>query len=68
MKVQEYAQSLLRCEEAMAVKEQEKADLLESYRSLSNEANKLDSTVQSSLGENSATRLELSTVTQVSAF
>ena len=52
----------------MAVKEQEKADLLESYRSLSNEANKLDSTVQSSLGENSATRLELSTVTQVSAF
>ena len=38
---------------------------MESYRSLSEEADKLDSTVQLSLGENSATKLELSTLIQV---
>ena len=65
LKVQEYTQSLLRAEEAIAVKEQEKAELMESYRSLSEEADKLDSTVQLSMGENSATKLELSTLMQV---
>ncbi len=65
LKVQEYAQSLLRAEEAIAVKEREKSELVESYRALSEEADKLDSTVQVSLGENSATKLELSTIAQV---
>ncbi len=65
LKVQEYAQSLLRAEEAIAVKEREKSELVESYRALSEEADKLDSTVQLSLGEKSATKLELSTIAQV---
>lgn len=45
--------------------EQEKVDLLESYQALSDEAEKLDSTVQHSLGETSTTRMELATLTQV---
>ncbi len=65
LKIQEYAQSLLRAEEAIAVKEREKAELVESYKTLSEEADKLDSTVQLSLGENSVTKLELSTIAQV---
>ena len=40
-------------------------DLLESYQALSDEAEKLDSTVQHSLGETSTTRMELSTLMQV---
>lgn len=63
--MQEYAQNLLRAEEAIAVKEREKTELVESYRTLSEEADKLDSTVQLSLGENSVTKLELSTIAQV---
>ncbi len=65
LKVREYAQSLLRAEEAIAVKEREKTELVDSYQTLSEEADKLDSTVQLSLGENSATKLELSTIAQV---
>ena len=42
----------------------EKVELMESYQSLSNEANRLDSTVQQSLGENSSVRHELATVAQ----
>ncbi len=37
LKVQEYAQSLLRAEEAIAVKEREKSKLVESYRRLERE-------------------------------
>ena len=47
------------------LQEQEKVDLLESYQALSDEAEKLDSTVQHSLGETSTTRMELATLTQV---
>ncbi len=47
------------------VQEQEKIDLLESYRALSDEAEKLDSTVQQSLGESSSVRMEMAAVTQV---
>lgn len=65
LKVLEYTQSLLRAEETIAVKEKEKSELIESYRVLSEEADKLDSTIQLSLGENSATKLELSTLAQV---
>ena len=65
VKVQEYAQSVLRYEEAMAVKEQEKTELFDSYRSLSQEADRLDSTVQQSLGETSTARHEVATLAQV---
>ena len=65
LKIQEYAQSLLQAEKAIAVKERERSELVESYRALSEEADKLDSSVQLSLGENSATKLELSTIVQV---
>ena len=67
MKVQEYAQTILRYEGTMAAKDREKDELLESYQSLSNEANRLDSTVQQSLGENSSVRLELATLAQEKA-
>lgn len=40
-------------------------DLLESYQALSDEAEKLDSTVQHSLGETSTTKMELATLMQV---
>ena len=40
-------------------------DLLESYKALSDEAEKLDSTVQHSLGETSTTKMELATLMQV---
>lgn len=67
MKVQEYAQTFLRYEKTMAAKDREKEELIESYQSLSNEANRLDSTVQQSLGETSSVRLELATLTQEKA-
>ena len=51
----------------MAAKDMEKVELIESYQSLSNEADRLDSTVQQSLGENSSVRLELATVAQEKA-
>ena len=46
------------------VQEQEKADLLESYRALSDETERLTSTAQQSMGEVSGTRLELSAMAQ----
>ena len=67
MKVQEYAQTFLKYEEAMAAKDREKVELLESYQSLSDEADRLDSTVQQSQGENSSVRLELATLAQEKA-
>ena len=51
----------------MAAKDREKVELLESYQSLSNEADRLDSTVQQSLGENSSVRIELATLAQEKA-
>ena len=51
----------------MAAKDREKVELLESYQSLSDEADRLDSTVQQSLGENSSVRMELATLAQEKA-
>lgn len=51
----------------MATKDREKEELLQSYQSLSDEADRLDSTVQQSLGENSSVRLELATLAQEKA-
>jgi chromosome segregation ATPase len=65
--VQEYAQTLVKYEEAIAAKDREKVELIESYQSLSDEADRLDSTVQQSLGENSSVRLELATLAQEKA-
>ena len=65
--MQEYAQTFLKYEEAMAAKDKEKVELIESYQSLSDEADRLDSTVQQSLGENSSVRLELATLAQEKA-
>ena len=48
----------------VCLQEQEKADLLESYRTLSDEADKLSSTAQQSMGEVSSMRLELSALAQ----
>ena len=47
-----------------SAQEQEKADLLESCRALSDEAQCLTSTAQQSMGEVSGTRLELLAVSQ----
>ena len=66
LKVQEYAQSMLRCQETIAAKEQENADLLQSYQSLSDEVDKLQSSSQQSLGEVSSSRAEIATLLQVS--
>ena len=48
--------------------EQEKCDLLESYRALSDEAEKLDSTAQHSLGETSSAKMEIAALSQVESL
>eukprot|EP00731_Ephydatia_muelleri_P030834 Em0022g348a len=63
-KLQECIQTVLKYEELLAIREQEKADLLESYRALSDETERLTSTAQQSMGEVSGTRLELSAMAQ----
>ena len=63
-KLQECIQTVLKYEELLAIREQEKADLLESCRALSDEAQCLTSTAQQSMGEVSGTRLELLAVSQ----
>ncbi len=40
-------------------------DVLESYRALSDEAERLDSTVQQSLGESSSVKMEMAALAQV---
>ena len=63
--VEEYAQSILRFEEAVSVKEQEKAELVGSYQSLSQDTEKLDSTLRRAQGEATTARMELATMAQV---
>lgn len=64
LKIQEYAQTLIKYEGTIATKDREKVELLDSYQSLSNEAERLDSTVKQSLGENTSVRMELATLAQ----
>ncbi len=40
-------------------------DVLESYRALSDEAERLDSTIQQSLGESSSIKMEMAALAQV---
>ena len=63
-KVQEYAQNLIQYQEMMAVKEHENADLVQSYQSLSDDVERLQSSSQQSLGEISTTKAELATLLQ----
>ena len=64
VKVREYAQSMLQCQEKMAAKEQENADLLQAYQSLSDGMDQLQTNSQHNLGEISTTRAELATLLQ----
>ncbi len=60
LKVQEYDQSLLRAEEAIAVKEREKSELVESYRQLERERDNSQMETRQLLAESKSleTRLE----------
>ena len=49
----------------MALKEQEKAELIDSYRNLSNEADKMDSNLQHLQDRSSSAKAELCTLIQV---
>ena len=65
LKLQEYAQSILHYEETVALKEQEKIELVKSYQNLSQEAEKLNSHLQKVQGDSSSVKMDLVTVSQV---
>lgn len=65
LKLQEYAETLGRFEEAACVNSQEKTDLIDSYNSLSSQAEKLNATVQGMQDTLSTAKMELMVLTQV---
>ena len=64
-KLQEYAETLARFEEAACVSGQEKTDLIDSYNSLSSQAEKLNATVQGMQDTLSTAKMELMVLAQV---
>ncbi len=66
LKVEEYAQTLLRYEEGVALKEQEKAELIDAYQNLNKEADRLNSTLKDTQEAFSKTKMELLAASQVS--
>lgn len=65
LKVQEYSQQLLRYEEALREKEQQKAELMESCHTLNSEVERMEATTKKIQEEFSASKLELLALTQV---
>ena len=66
-KVEEYGREILRCQEAMAAKEHETVELLQSQRALLEELEGVRDSEQRMLGEVAASRTELATLVQVRA-
>lgn len=65
LKFGDYAQTLSRYEEAMALKEQEKSELVQSYNGLNSEAERLTATVQDMEGSLSEARSDLLALSRV---
>ena len=62
--MEDYARSMLQYQEAVAAKEQENADLVQSCQSLSDGVERLQASSQQNLGEISTTHAELATLLQ----
>ncbi len=65
LKLQDYAESLTRYEEAVSLKEQERSQLVQSYNGLNSEAEKLNSTVQGMQENLSEARSDLLALSRV---
>ena len=67
-KVEEYAETLSRYEEAISLKEQEKMELVQSYNGLNSQAEQLNTTVREMQDTLSETKSELLALSQVSCL
>lgn len=65
-KVREYAQSLLQYEEALALKDQEKAELLGSYEDMKREAEEMAVTLRELQGNLTKTKTDVLAASKVS--
>ena len=65
LKVREYAQSLLQYEEAMALKEQEKTELMDSYDTMKREAEELALTLKELQGTLKTTKGQILAIAKV---
>lgn len=63
-KLQEQIQTVLAYEDAVATKEQEKGDMLNSYRAMADENERLSSSVQQSVEESTSVKLQLAGLSQ----
>lgn len=67
LKMEDYAQTLMRYEEAVSLKEREKSELVHSYNTLNTQTGKLNSTLEKMQGSLSSTKMELFALAKVGA-